>query len=122
MFTNDITLAGDSSSTRTYALRSITDGNSVRANASASATLPETLQVKHQLSSRGGVPLDRHLVRLDLGLNSANQGVVSPSVYLTIEVPRDPIVTVAIIKDMKTQLVNFLATSGYVDKLLNGEP
>lgn len=118
----DITLAGDSSSTRTYSLTSNVNGNSVRANPLAPLNAPETLTIKNQQSTRGGIALDRHLVRLDLTkINGANQPVVA-SVYVTIEVPRDTVITAAIIKDMKTQMVNLLAVAGNVDKILNGEP
>jgi hypothetical protein len=122
MFTDPITLVGDSASTRGYALVSIQDGNTVRANPLAPVNAPETMQVKHQLSSRGGVPLDRHLARLDLTkINSLSAPVVA-SVYMTLEVPRDAAITLAMIKDMRTQLTNFVNTAGNIEKLLNNEP
>jgi hypothetical protein len=121
MFTTDITLAGDSSSTRTYSLRSIVDGTAVRANPAAPLNAPETLVIKHQKSLRGGIPLDRHLARLDLTkINSGSNPVVA-SVYVTIEVPEDTVITAAIIKDMRTQMTNFLVDAN-VAKLLNSEP
>jgi hypothetical protein len=80
------------------------------------------MQVKHQLSSRGGVPLDRHLVRLDLTKINALGAPVVASVYVTLEVPRDSAITIAMIKDMRTQMVNFLTTAGVPEKLLNNEP
>lgn len=122
MFNNDITLAGDSSSTRTYALRGVTDGNSIRSNASAPTSAPEAMLIKNQTSSRGGVALNRTLVRLDLTKINTPGVPLTGSVYVTFEVPQDPVWTVAIIKDMRTQLVNFLTTAGNVEKLLNGEP
>lgn len=122
MYPTDITLTGDSASTRTYALRSITDGNAIRAVATAPANQPEVLTVKHQVSSRGGIPLDRHLVRLDLSKEDSEGTVVMGSVYLTVEVPRNSAFTAAMAKDMKTQLVNFINTATYADKLLNSEP
>jgi hypothetical protein len=122
MFTDPITLVGDSASTRGYSLTSIQDGSTVRANALAPVNAPETMQVKHQLSSRGGVPLDRHLVRLDLTKINALGAPVVASVYVTLEVPRDSAITIAMIKDMRTQMVNFLTTAGVPEKLLNNEP
>ena len=121
MFTFDITLAGDSSSTRTYSLRSVTDGKAIRANPSAPLNAPETLTINHQKSSRGGIPLDRHLVRLDLTKINASGAPVVASVYVTIEVPEDTVITAAMIKDMRTQMQNFWVDAN-VTKLLNSEP
>ena len=121
MFNTDITLAGDSSSTRTYSLRSIVDGSTVRANASAPVNAPETMTIKHGVSSRGGIPLDRHLVRLDLTKINSASNPVTASLYVTAEVPQDAAITAAMIKDMRTQLQNFWIDANVV-KLLNGEP
>ncbi|DAD51270.1 coat protein [ssRNA phage Zoerhiza.1_6] len=121
MFLTDIVSAGDSSSTRTYSLRSILDGSSVRANSAAPLNAPETLTIKHSKSSRGGIPLDRHLARFDLTKINSSSAPVVASVYVNIEVPEDAVITAAIIKDMRTQLTNFLSDAN-VAKLLNGEP
>jgi len=118
----DQTIAGDSSSTRTYALTSLVNGSSVRQNAAAPVGLPEQLLISHQESSRSGFPLDRHLVRLNLAKLAGNGSTaLTASVYVTIEVPRDSNITVAMIRDMRTQMVNFL-TNANLDKILNGEP
>jgi hypothetical protein len=122
MFSNDITLAGDSSSTRTYALRSIVDGNSVRAAATAPVGEDESLAIKHSLVvQKTGIPADRHLVRLDLAKLNSEEKLAGAALYVVIEIPRDSVITAAIIKDMRTQLVNFL-TNTNVDKLINREP
>jgi hypothetical protein len=41
---------------------------------------------------------------------------------MTLEVPRDAAITLAMIKDMRTQLTNFVNTAGNIEKLLNNEP
>jgi hypothetical protein len=122
MFTDPITLVGDSASTRGYALVSIEGGSTIRSNPLAPVNTPETMLVKHQLSSRGGLPLDRHLVRLDLTKINALSLPVVGSVYVNFEVPRDLVFTLAMVKDMRTQLVNFITLAGVVEKLLNNEP
>jgi len=123
MFTDPVTLAGDSSSTRGYALQSILDGNSVRSAPTAPVGLPEQLIIKHDISSRGGVPLARHLIRLNLAKTGVDHSgaLLTASVYLTIEVPLDQAVTVAMLRDMRTQLNNF-TTNANLDKILNNEP
>jgi hypothetical protein len=121
MFTFDITLTGDSASTRTYSLKSVVEGNALRASAAAPLNAPETMTIKNGTSSRGGIALDRHLVRFDLTKINAAGLPVQASVYLTIEVPRDSAITAAMIKDMRTQMTNFV-TDANVAKLLNSEP
>jgi hypothetical protein len=121
MFTTDITLAGDSSSTRTYSLTSISGGSAVRANASVAAGEAEVMTISHGLKSKSPGSPERHLVRLDLTKVNATTGIpATGSVYLVIEEPVATI-TPAQLQDMCTQLKNFL-TAGNITKLFNGEP
>lgn len=122
MLTDPTVLTGDSASSHSYSLVSITDGNSVRKVPTAPTNAPETMQVKHQLSSRGGIPLGRHTLRLDLAKVNADNDVVTASVYVVVEVPEDAAITAAMLKDMRTQLVNFLTVNANFEKILNGEP
>lgn len=122
MFTADITLAGDASSTRTYALRGYPDGASLRGVSSAGLAVPETLRISHTVSKpkAGGAQIDRHLVRLDLSKRDATTGQQeTAAVYVVIEFPR-AVSTLAQVKDMVTQLKNFL-TGANVELLCNGE-
>lgn len=121
MFTTSLTVLGDSSSSRVYDLRSILNGTAIRGVAAAPANAPEILTISHSTSSRNGIPLDRHLLRLDLTkINSDNKPVMA-SVYCVIEVPQDTVITLAIIKDMRTQLKNLLDDTNTA-KLVNSEP
>jgi hypothetical protein len=122
MFADPITLVGDSASTRDYKLRSIVAGNSERGNASAPANELENLSIKHSRSVKNGVVVKRHLVRLDLGkVNATTQVLHTAGVYAVLEVPTDSSITSTMIKDMVTQLKNFL-TAGNVSALINEEP
>lgn len=121
MFTNDIVLTGDAASTQTYSLQSINAGKSIRGDALLGAALPRTMTIGHTESSKAGKITDRHLVRLDLVKADAITGLtVNIGVYLVIEMPRTT-ATVAQVKDMVTQLKNFLVP-GAVQQLLNNEP
>ena len=124
MLTNDLTVTGDSSSTRTYALaEGPTEGknNSLRKASVATTGESENLAISHSSSIRSGTVVKRHLLRLNLGkLNSTTQKVHVGSLYVVVEVPQDPAITAAQIKDMRTQMVNLL-TNANVDKLLNDE-
>jgi len=122
MLTDPITLAGDSSSTRAYALRSILDGKSIRSVATPVAPITvETLSISTVVSSKAGITTDRHLTRLDRTIPNGSSVPVTASYYVVIEVPRDAVITQAIIKDMRTQMNNLLVDATLV-KILNGEP
>jgi hypothetical protein len=121
MLLNDITLAGDASSSQTYSLISVQDGNSVRRNSAAPSDAPQQLIVKHESYSKGSLKGTRHLVRLERTRAQATSLTpVTGSVHLVIDAPGDT-VTAADLKDMFTQLKNLL-TAGVVTQVLNGEP
>lgn len=121
MLTNDIVLAGNST-TRTYSLVSVVDGNSVRRNSAAPLDQPEALTIRNSESIKGGRSVKRHLIRLDLRkLNSVTQAPVDMAAYTVLEVPTDPAATAVIVKDMVKQLQTLLDSST-IDKILNGEP
>lgn len=121
MFANDITLAGDASSSTTYSLTSINGGNADRRDAASALDSPKALLIKHEDVTRNGLKADRHLVRLEKTLPQASTLIpVTGSVHVVIDAPRDTI-TAAMIQDMATQLKNFLS-AGNITKLLNDEP
>jgi hypothetical protein len=123
MFNTSITLAGDSASTRNYDLRSIEGGKSIRANASAASNELEALTISHsQNTLKDGTKVKRHLVRLDLTKVNATSGkAFNAAVYAVIEQPIDSVITTALLKDMRTQLKNFL-DDGNTLKVINDEP
>jgi len=122
MFSNDITLAGDASSSTTYALRGVVDGKSIRGDASAPLGQPKNLTISHSVVNKaGGVTADRHLVRLDRTVSNGNGESATASVYAVIESPRS-IVAKSDQYDLITQLNSFLGVVGNRDKLFNNEP
>lgn len=122
MLTDPVTLAGDSSSTRDYALRSIVNGQSLRGVAApVSPITNETLTIGSTASKKGGITTDRHLIRFDRSYLNGTGLTANLAMYVVIEVPRDATVTQAIIKDVRTQLTNLLANATLV-KILNNEP
>jgi hypothetical protein len=121
MFTNDITLAGDAGSSTVYALISVEGGNSARRDGAAGLDSPKNMLIKHERVTKGTLTSDRHLVRLEKTLPQATTLVpVTGSIHVVIDAPRDTI-TVAMLKDMTTQLKNFLSAAN-IDKLVNNEP
>jgi hypothetical protein len=107
---------------KTYSLTSITNGKSVRADATAPLGEPRTLVISHQSTSRSFGTVDRHLVGFDETVSGTapNPDVVT-KVQLVIEVPRETI-TAAQVKDVIARLVTFLGVGANIDKLLNSEP
>jgi hypothetical protein len=121
MFTNDITLAGDAGSSTVYALISVEGGNSARRDGASGLDLPKDMLIKHERVTKKTLTSDRHLVRLEKTKpESVSLLPVTASVHVVLDVPRGTI-TVAEIKDMVTQLKNFLS-AGNIDKLINNEP
>lgn len=117
MLAQDITLAGDASSSQTY--KTITEG--VRRDTTAGFDQPRTLTIKHEVRSvKGLVPkVQATLVRLERIVLDANGNGIPFSLGLTMSVPQKT-VTIAQVQDMVTQLKNFLG-SGNVAALLNSE-
>jgi hypothetical protein len=121
MLGDSVTLVGDAASSHPYALTSLVDGNSVRRNASVAAPANEFMQVKHQQTTRSGIPLDRHTLRIDKDIVNAQGVVIRVSYYVVVEVPQDVAATQAIVKDMRTQVGAWMATDANLVKVLNGE-
>jgi hypothetical protein len=121
MLAADITLAGNST-TRDYALTTTPQGtSSIRKVATAPLDAPETLTVAHSLGkSQGAVVTDRHVARLNLGKVSGYGQALNLSFYVVIEVPRESTITLAMVKDMRTQMTNLLSDAN-LTKIVAGE-
>jgi len=120
MLSETNTLAGDASSSTTYARRYVNETKGLYSDASAPLGSPKTLSVSHSQVNRGAAGVaDRHLVRLDRTEVNASGVAATASVYVVLEVPRS-IVTEAQTLDMVTQLKNFLSSAN-LDKILNNE-
>lgn len=120
MFTNDLTLAGTSTS-KTYSLISVADQKSVRRDSTTTLGNPREMVISHQTAKGpNGEAVDRHMVRLDLTKTSSLGQAHTGSAYVVLVAPRAEI-TEGEILDMVDQLKAFL-TAGNVDKVLNGEP
>jgi hypothetical protein len=124
MLENNITLTGDSGDT-TYDLISISGGKSIRSDATQTLATPRSLTLNNSVVGKSASAVDRHLIRLDRVEADPDDStsVVSGSVYMVLEVPRR-VITEAMIKDMVTQLVDFVTMSSgaNLEKVLNNEP
>jgi hypothetical protein len=122
MLSDDITLAGDASSSQMYSFQNYpTPTSSLRGDKVAGSVLPRTMSIAHSVSKKGTLSTERHVVRLNLSKANAVTGEkVTGSVYVVFERPLDDAVTVAHYKDMFTQL-KALLTAGAIEQVLNGE-
>ena len=129
MYPEDIALNGDTETTPataegsvTYSLSSLSDSGSKRAVSALANTNPQTLTINHQISKKGNYSRRRTVVRIDGTVDDADEGLVPYGAYTVVDAPIGTAVTSANVTAAVGRLLAFLSTSGYVDKLLNGEP
>lgn len=123
MLSQDLTLAGDASSSRVYSLQALEKGGSLRSNSAATPGLPETLSIQHteRTDKSTKVTVQRHSVRLEKSVANAAGVPVKSTVFVVFEHHIDPAVTAAQIKDQFTQAKNLLDGTT-IGKVLNNEP
>jgi hypothetical protein len=127
MLANDLTLNpgsfGGVSANKIFVLAGYpTPTSSIRRVQSTALTTPESILVSHQVVQRGGLTIDRHLLRHDVTLNDSLKGSVKASAWTTLEIPRGTTVfTNAVAKDMYGRTVSALLASGVFDAFLAGE-
>lgn len=126
------TLDARNGTDQTFALLGQDSNSSKRIDTASTNTEPKLLNVKHSVSGSGSAAVDRHLIQCSqLKLNSA--GVPrTGTVNLTIAVPRDTVITQAMIEDCIANIVSlvcggaFSTTTGFtsnsvITQLLRGE-
>jgi hypothetical protein len=123
MFDNTVTVDTATATALEYALINVINGKSTRKVAGTHPDEPLTMTIGHQIVNRKGVTAQRHLVRFDEA-NFVNVGESIPllkhSAQLVID--HEQGLTLAEIKENLSRLITFMAISGAIDKILNGEP
>jgi hypothetical protein len=123
---SDLLALGNGTSTKTYTLRAIVEGKSIRGDSAATLGEPRTVTISHSLRNpKDPSSPQRHLVRLDeTRVNSL--GVKSTaSVYMVVEIPQDDVWTDAVIDALMTEIVNFADNGGdhaRFHQFTHGEP
>lgn len=129
MFNQNVAIVVGETTTN-YALTSITNGKSVRNNASASMGTPDVFQISHETKGKGSAAVDRHLIRLDTSYESVESGVstiATATAYIVLVAPHK-VVTSTNVKDAYKKLASFLAateagaSSDNLARILNNEP
>lgn len=104
-----------------YDLVDMSDG-SVRNVAALNNTNPQTLKINTSKSKSGSVERRRHRVRIDATIDDATDGLIPYSTYLVIDRPIGTDVTEANITAAVGRICALVGTTGYLTKVLNGEP
>lgn len=128
MLANDITLDKQDGTDVVYRLINQDGTGSRRIDVTTNLSAPKLMTIRHSSQGKGSDAVDRHLV----SLTQTVSGSAAPRTLtcnFTVAVPRDAAVTAQMVKDLITNLVDFLAdgsvaslaTMTNVDAILRGE-
>lgn len=128
MLANDLTLDRADGTDAIFKLVKMNQDGSQRLDASSNLALPTTLVIKHSVTGKPPLLVDRHLIQLNKTVAAAI-GTATLNLNFTIAVPRDVAITTTVVADMVSHLLDFLqdgAITGYathanVDAILRGE-
>lgn len=128
-FTDDLVLDDVSGDDVTYRLVSRDGSGSKRIDIATDLSQPAHCSIRHSVAGSGANAVDRHLVQFTRTLNDSAGVPRTLTVNLTVAVPRNAIITVAIVKDQICNLLDLLsdgavaslASSNNISSLLRGE-
>lgn len=112
MLTNNLTLDGATGTEVTYNLISQDSTGTRRVDTASTLAEPSVLQIKHSVQGSGADAVDRHLI--SLSANKLSSGKPRAAVInFTAAVPRDSVITSAIVLDLIAQLVDLITDGGF---------
>lgn len=118
MFNETLTLS-DGTSNHAYSTISTGALSRLRRVSETDLNTPETLEIKHEQNDKTNV--SRSLVKFSTRVVNATTGKAADViVHAVLTVPRD-VATATDVTKVVNQFNAFMATSGYVDKLINME-
>lgn len=128
MLSNDLTLKNAGGVDVIYRLVSQDQTGTRRIDVASTLALPSMLIIKHSMSGKGALTVDRHLIQLNKTLATALSSVVLNANF-TLTVPRDVAVTPTSIHDIVSNMLDMLtdgtytgtATTPTLDAILRGE-
>lgn len=95
---------------------------SVRNVAALANTNPQSLRIGTTSHLKSGINRKRHLVRIDCSIDDSVLGQVPYAAYLVIDRPISTDVSVDNITAAIGRICKLVGTTGYLTKVLNGEP
>jgi hypothetical protein len=128
MLANDIVLDKKDGTDTTFRLVSQGPDGTKRIDIATTMALPSTLVIKHSVTGKPPLLVDRHLVQLNKTV-AASVGVATLNVNFTLTIPRDVAITPTVVYDLITHLLDLLqdgavtglATTANIDSILRGE-
>lgn len=128
MLSNDLTLKNAGGTDVVYRLVSQDQTGTRRIDIASTLALPATLSIKHSLSGKSPLIVDRHLIQLNKTLATA-LGTTTLNANFTLTVPRDVAVTPTSIHDIVSNMLDLMtdgtytgtATTPTLDAILRGE-
>lgn len=119
-FTDTLTLDDATGDAITYALVGRDLNGSTRINTATTAAEPSNFVVKHSKSGTGSGVVDRHLVQVTKTLNDSTGVPRTAIVNFTLAVPRNSVITSAMVIDLVSNLIDFIADGGFSDTGIGG--
>jgi hypothetical protein len=128
MLSNDLTLKNAGGTDVVYRLVSQDQAGTRRIDIASTQALPATIAIKHSVSGKPPLLVDRHLVQLNKAIATAT-GTTTVNANFTLTVPRDVAVTQTHLRDIVSNLLDLLtdgtytgtATTPTLDAILRGE-
>lgn len=128
MLASDLTLDKADGTDAIFRLVSTSSDGSSRLDIASTMALPSRLVIKHSVTGKSPLLVDRHLVQLNKTVAAAI-GTQTAGLNFTLTIPRDVAITPTVIDDLVSHLVDFLldgASTGYathanIDAIIRGE-
>lgn len=86
----------------------------------ASLAKPLGIEINHDIKPGGSAGTDRHMVKVFQTVEDSNGLTATPAISMQLSIPRNTGVSAAVIDNLVAYLTNYVATSGYVAKLVDG--
>lgn len=105
----------------TFSATKVAPDGTERIDTATTIVEPSLFVIKHSPSGKGATVSDRHLCQLSLTKKDALGVSQTLVTNLTVAVPRNVVITRAMINDHLAYVKNFIATSTNVDAILRNE-
>lgn len=128
MLASDITLDSKVGTDTVFKLVNQDQTGTRRLDVASTLALPNMLSIKHSVTGKAPLIIDRHLIQFSRTIATLT-GTVPIQLNFTLAVPRDVAVTNLLVADVVSYLVDFLsdgaatglATTANIDAILRGE-
>lgn len=129
MLANDITLDKQDGTDVVYRLFRNDGTGSQRIDIATNLSAPKLMAIRHSTQGKGSDAVDRHLVQMTQVVADSTGVPRTIAVNFTVAVPRNTSVTSQMVKDLISNMIDFLAdgsittlaTMANVDAILRGE-